>query len=128
MAEAFKPPPLSAHEGPAQGFVPPPPIEDKEETPIGDRPASMASFTEVPRIMGGQAIEGAKGAVKGLARSIYDTGSMALNPFGMNPIANAIDKKRESPKRSIGSRVHRIRRRPSAAIFQMRRCCSLLEA
>jgi len=75
----------------------------REETPIGDRPASMQSITEVPRIMGRQAIEGAKGAVKGLAKSAYDVGSMALNPLGMNPIANYVDS-----KTGISDKVNRI--------------------
>ena len=63
----------------------------------------MASFTEVPRIMAGQAVEGAKGAIKGIGRSAYNAGSMALNPFGQNPVANYIDK-----KTGISDKVNRI--------------------
>lgn len=68
--------------------------------PLGDQPVS---FSGVARIMGKQAIEGAKGAVKGLAKSAYDAGSMAINPFGQNPVANYIDS-----KTGISDKVNRI--------------------
>ena len=68
------------------------------ETPLGDQPATPGG---VARIMGSQALEAGKGAIKGIGRSIADTGSMVLNPFGQNPVANYIES-----KTGIGQKIH----------------------
>ncbi len=73
--------------------VPPPPPK-----PIGDQPATPMG---VARTMGSQALEAGKGAIKGIGRSIADTGSMVFNPFGQNPVANYIES-----KTGIGQKIH----------------------
>lgn len=68
--------------------------------PLGDQPAT---FSGVARTMGNQAVEGAKGIIKGIGRSVADTAGAVINPMGGNPIANAIER-----KTGIGEKIHNI--------------------
>lgn len=69
-------------------------------TPLGDQPMSPMG---VIRSMPSAGLDVGKGIIKGIGRSIYDTGSAVINPMGNNPIANYIDS-----KTGISKKVHDI--------------------
>ncbi len=70
------------------------------EVPLGDQSATLGG---IARTFVNQGVEGAKGIIKGIGRSVADTAGAVLNPMGGNPIANAIEK-----KTGIGEKIHNI--------------------
>ncbi len=100
MAETFTPPPLSAHEGPAEGFTPPPPIEDKpgameQYQQFGkDHPYLAGALSMIPGIgaLAPGAEEFHKGVAKQVAKDAYNlVTSKAIGPLGM--LADYVSKK-----------------------------------
>jgi hypothetical protein len=75
MADSFKPPPLSAHEGPAGGFTPPPLVEDK----AAKAPSEPFSIANTAKAFGQQGI----GIAKQLGRDAYGIGQTLMSPMGI---------------------------------------------
>ncbi len=100
MAETFTPPPISAHEGPAEGFTPPPPVEDKpgameQYQQFGkDHPYLAGALSMIPGVgaLAPGAEEFHKGAAKQVARDAYNlVTSKAVGPLGM--LADYVSRK-----------------------------------
>lgn len=100
MADTFTPPPLSAHEGPSEGFTPPPAVEDKPSAAeqyqqFGkDHPYLAGALSMIPGVgaLAPGADEFHKGVAKQVARDAYNlVTSKAAGPLGM--LADYVGKK-----------------------------------
>jgi hypothetical protein len=76
------------------------PAAKPAEVPLGDQSASVGG---VIRSLPEAGLDVGKGVIKGIGRSIYDTGSAVINPMGNNPVANYIDS-----KTGISKKIHDI--------------------